>query len=458
MPNSVCSGTMTTSMKSPLSHFSRNHLCRKQEVKEEVSDECREVLLSLPRERGWRSSYLYKFQNFWCQAEEIQAIIAFQKHFRAKSSDVIVTSIPKSGTTWLKALTFAITKRHRLDVSSRSHPLLNSNPHDLVPFLEYKLYAKNQIPNLSDLENPHIVAKNQIPILSDLENPPLVTKIPNLSDLENPRLVAKNSNLSDLEHPRLVAKNPIFSDLENPRIVAETPNHSDFENPRLVVRTQIPNLSDLQNARVVPKTQTPNFENPRLFATHVPFNSLGDSIKTSNCKIVYICRNPFDTFVSSWHFINKLRPNSMPSFSIEEGFDLYCRGVIGFGPFWDHMMGYYKSSLENPNKVLFLKYEDLKDDVVFELKKLARFLGFPFTEDEERDGTVEEIARLCSFESMKELEVNKNGKSIKHFENKNLFRKAEVGDYVNYLSPSMVDRLAHVMKCKMANSQLTFDS
>ena len=49
---------------------------------------------------------------------------------------------------------------------------------------------------------------------------------------------------------------------------------------------------------------------PRLFATHVPFVALPRSIVASpgpGCKVVYVCRDPKDTFVSLWHFINKVR-------------------------------------------------------------------------------------------------------------------------------------------------------
>ncbi|KAJ8428762.1 hypothetical protein Cgig2_010766 [Carnegiea gigantea] len=66
---------------------------------------------------------------------------------------------------------------------------------------------------------------------------------------------------------------------------------------------------------------------PRLFATHVPYQSLPESMidSSSKCKIVYICRNPFDTFVSIWHFIKKIKPLSLGPFSMEEAFDMYCK-------------------------------------------------------------------------------------------------------------------------------------
>ncbi|EEF24263.1 Flavonol 4'-sulfotransferase, putative [Ricinus communis] len=315
---------------------------------ENVTHECKELLLSLPRHRGWRTPYIYQFQGFWCQPKEIQSILSFQKHFQARNNDVVIATIPKSGTTWLKALTFSILNRKSFPLSSKAHPLLNSNPHDLVPFFEYKVYANGQVPDVSKLPDP------------------------------------------------------------------------------------------------------------RLFATHLPFSSLQESIKKSSCKIVYICRNPFDTFISSWIYINKLRSDTRPPLSLDDCFNMYCKGIVGFGPFWDHMLGYWNESKERPDKVLFLKYEDMKEDISFHLKKLAEFLGCPFSMEEEKAGEVEEVAKLCSLEKLKDLEVNKSGKSILNFENRHLFRKGEVGDWVNHLSPSMVERLTQVMEEKLGGSGLQF--
>ncbi|XP_039001911.1 cytosolic sulfotransferase 15-like [Hibiscus syriacus] len=123
---------------------------------------------------------------------------------------------------------------------------------------------------------------------------------------------------------------------------------------------------------------------PWLFSTHVPYASLPTSIKDSHCKIVYLCRNPMDMFVSLWNFADKLREENKELVSLDEAFDKFCNGICGFGSFFDHVLGYWKASQENPNKILFLKYEDLKEDINSQLKHLAMFLGVPFTEDEEK--------------------------------------------------------------------------
>ncbi|GMJ01695.1 hypothetical protein HRI_003838600 [Hibiscus trionum] len=96
------------------------------------------------------------------------------------------------------------------------------------------------------------------------------------------------------------------------------------------------------------------------------------------------------------------------------------------GPFLDHVLEYWNASQENPDKVLFLKYEDLKEDINSQLKHLAMFLGVHFTKDEEKQGVVAEIAKVCSFDN-------------------------------NYLTPSMVERLEKFIHEKLDGSSLTFN-
>lgn len=198
---------------------------------------------------------------------------------------------------------------------------------------------------------------------------------------------------------------------------------------------------------------------PRLFATHIPYPSLPECIKRSDYRIIYICRNPLDTVVSSWHFFLEMaRLEDKPEWSLEEHFETYCQGTSSFGPFWDHMMGYWKMSLEWPSKVLFLKYEDLTEDTVVHLKRVAEFVGLPFTEEEEEAGVIEEIAKMCSLKTLKDLEVNKSGKVAWtiEMEKRSFFRKGEVGDWINHLTPSMVDRLNSIIQEKMSPFGLEF--
>ncbi|XP_074264224.1 cytosolic sulfotransferase 5-like [Silene latifolia] len=199
---------------------------------------------------------------------------------------------------------------------------------------------------------------------------------------------------------------------------------------------------------------------PRLLHTHLPYVSLPDSIKDSGCKVLYISRNPMDTLVSQWYFmisaLKKMEGEDFEFFSMEEFFEFFLQGKLVHGPFFDHVVEYWKESLERPEKVLFLKYEDLKDDPIVELKKLAEFVGVPFSPKEESEGVIKEIIEFCSIGNLKEMEVNKSGVFNKFYEKKSYFRKGEVGDWTQYFTPSMVERMNKLMKEKFEDIGLFF--
>ncbi|KAF6141623.1 hypothetical protein GIB67_001175 [Kingdonia uniflora] len=94
---------------------------------------------------------------------------------------------------------------------------------------------------------------------------------------------------------------------------------------------------------------------PRVFHTHLFYNVLPESIKNSKSKIVYVVRNPKDTFISLWHFMNEIRTNEPGPFPIEKAFESFYNGVHSHGPFFDHVLQYWTESLNSPNKIVFLK-------------------------------------------------------------------------------------------------------
>ncbi|XP_060962069.1 cytosolic sulfotransferase 15 [Cannabis sativa] len=201
-----------------------------------------------------------------------------------------------------------------------------------------------------------------------------------------------------------------------------------------------------------------NMIKPRLLNTHIPYPSLPPSIKDSHCKIVYICRNPLDVFVSHWHFAHRFSgEDDIEPCHLEECFDMFCKGIHAFGPFWDHILGFWKASLEMPRKILFLKYEELMKNDIFFIKKIAHFLGFHFSKEEEHCGVPQQIEQLCSFENLKNINVNKTGKHSLEMSNSSFFRKGEIGDWVNYLTPQMAEHGKKLIQEKIGESGLMFD-
>ncbi|KAL0330872.1 UNVERIFIED_CONTAM: Cytosolic sulfotransferase 15 [Sesamum angustifolium] len=318
---------------------------------ENLSSEDESLLLQSLEQHNWDGLPMSKFQGFWCPVFILHPLLCFQRNFKALDTDVLLASVPKSGTTWLKALLFSIVSRDRFPIDQS--PLLATNSHRLVFSLECFYYAEDDDPDLGNLSRP------------------------------------------------------------------------------------------------------------RLFSTHLPHQALPSSLIESNCKIVYVCRNPLDQFISEREFLlkNRLWPDKPYGevLSLDEAFDMFCDGVQAFGPFWDHLLGYWNASLENPDRVLFLKYEDIKRDPLLKVKKIAEFVGLPFSEEEEKEGLVGDISRLCSFEKLKDLEINKNGIHFGSVKNNSLFRKGDIGDWQNYLTPAMAEWMKTILEAKLSGSGLILD-
>ncbi|KAL5775267.1 hypothetical protein ACOSP7_012824 [Xanthoceras sorbifolium] len=97
-------------------------LMASHEVGYNVRNERRELLSTLPIEKNFDS------------------IISSQRHFQAQESDIILITYPKFGTTWLKALTYAIIH------------------HSHLPFLEITFYLeKDSLPSFEHLDTPRIL-------------------------------------------------------------------------------------------------------------------------------------------------------------------------------------------------------------------------------------------------------------------------------------------------------------
>ncbi|KAK1387246.1 Sulfotransferase [Heracleum sosnowskyi] len=321
-----------------------------QQVDDETvqyNKEFEDLLSSLPKERSLVTSYKYQYQGFWYSPPLLQGVINCQKHFKPRENDIFIVTAPKSGTTWMKAILYALINREAHPPQTLHHPLLNKAPRDLVPFLEF---------------------------------------------------------LSPSEYDS----------------VCNSPDRR-----------------------------------MRIFATHIPVVNLPKSITASlsNCRVVYMCRDIKDNFVSLFHFANKanLRPSPV---SLEDAFNSYCKGVSAAGPVWDQVLGYWIESQKKPQKVLFMRYEEMKVEPKLQLRRLANFLGMPFSLEEENSGLVDQIISLCSFESMTKVDVNKTGNFVDGFTNSSFFRKGLVGDWKNCLTADMAAKLDQITEEKFRGSGL----
>ncbi|KAL6644545.1 hypothetical protein ACP70R_016153 [Stipagrostis hirtigluma subsp. patula] len=214
---------------------------------------------------------------------------------------------------------------------------------------------------------------------------------------------------------------------------------------------------DLPPRDICPLTELETLPSPRLLCTHLPLTLLPSGTLTLGCRIVYLCREPKDVLVSTWHYMNKLHQGFFIEF--DKAFDYFCEGFSIYGPIWEHFLGYWKQSMIEPDRVLFLKYNEMMAEPAKHVKILAKFLHVPFTEEEESAGVVEKVVRLCSFENLKSLPVNSSGVSDRFgalpTKNSLFFRSATIGDWANHMTQEMANKLDCIIEEKLKGSGLT---
>lgn len=139
-----------------------------------------------------------------------------------------------------------------------------------------------------------------------------------------------------------------------------------------------------------------------------------------------------------------LRPEAVRRGDLPATLDSVCNGDSWYGPFWEHVLGYWRAS-RGDSAVLFLRYEELLRDPARELRKLARFVGQPFSRAEEDAGVVLGIVQLCSLQSLRGLEDSRSAGG------------GVVDPRLNHMTPEMARRVDGIVADRFAASGLAFD-
>ena len=101
-----------------------------------------------------------------------------------------------------------------------------------------------------------------------------------------------------------------------------------------------------------------------------------------------------------------------------------------------------------------MKYEDMKRDLLSEVNKIVKFIGFNLDSE-----TVSDITSKTTFEAMKDDPLANYSWSKFRQQNQTPFiRKGEVGDWKNYFSEEQSKRVDAIYeaRCKPVGLELDF--
>lgn len=192
---------------------------------------------------------------------------------------------------------------------------------------------------------------------------------------------------------------------------------------------------------------------PRFIKTHLPYQLLPTQLQDpkSKAKMVYVCRNAKDTCVSYYHHCKLLEGYTG---DFQDFCELFLAGAVCFGPFWDHLLDFW-ARRDQPN-VLFITYEQLKQDLAGVIGRTAAFFGKEFNDEQ-----VEKLRQHLSFESMKNnpavnyeevIEINRKYNLIT--EEGSFMRSGTVGNWKGLMSDELSQRFDQWSQEKLAGTGL----
>lgn len=199
---------------------------------------------------------------------------------------------------------------------------------------------------------------------------------------------------------------------------------------------------------------------PRVIYTHWPSCVLPSKLLQGKGKIVRLIRNPKDVYVSAFYHYNQMvvergtgaRDLQWNEF-IEGAMDmiegevdpvLETKPFIGRGQDWFRYELDAEEKMNNLENAVVLYYEDLKDNMVAQLKQLSTFLGKEYCVD-----FYEQIAEMTSLQSVKK---NKDLRMHDAFYKKGgLYRKGIIGDWKSHFTVAQNIRFDAITLKKMKN-------
>ncbi|XP_051790727.1 sulfotransferase 1C2-like isoform X8 [Erpetoichthys calabaricus] len=190
---------------------------------------------------------------------------------------------------------------------------------------------------------------------------------------------------------------------------------------------------------------------PRLVKTHLPFQLVPQSFWDKGCKTIYVARNAKDVLVS-YYFFHKMATSLPNTGTWDDFFESYLSGNVAWGSWFDHVTGWW--DVREKHQILYVFYEDILQDPMREVERVARFLGHTLD-----NGTIQEIVKHTSFNMMKDNPMTNFSRMptcIVDVRISPFMRKGQVGDWKNHFTVAQNKRFKEEYMRRMAKTSLRF--
>eukprot|EP00924_Labyrinthula_sp_SR-Ha-C_P007936 snap_masked-scaffold_41-processed-gene-0.22-mRNA-1 protein AED:1.00 eAED:1.00 QI:0/-1/0/0/-1/1/1/0/311 len=139
---------------------------------------------------------------------------------------------------------------------------------------------------------------------------------------------------------------------------------------------------------------------PRVFKSHETYANIA-----KGAKYIFVTRDPYDAFVSYYHFLLQ-SPNVNTSNCSMKAFGKIIFEDSGiFELPIQQIISYVEATKKNPEKILFLFYEDMKENPRNSIERIARFMGLDTLSEKEFQSRCNAAEKLSSLEYMRANKV-----------------------------------------------------
>lgn len=161
----------------------------------------------------------------------------------------------------------------------------------------------------------------------------------------------------------------------------------------------------------------------RIIAAIMHFSDLHPNLLDTS-KVVYVARNPKDVCLSTYNIYASL---GRFTGDLSTWTELFTGGNIIYGAYWKHLEQAWRR--RNHLNLHFMFYEDMKTDIMNELKKLNSFLKLGLSE--------EQLLRVQEHTQLENMKAREKKPIIKLKKGASFFNKAQVGGWNTAASPEL---------------------
>ncbi|XP_060070422.1 sulfotransferase 1B1-like [Ylistrum balloti] len=204
-------------------------------------------------------------------------------------------------------------------------------------------------------------------------------------------------------------------------------------------------------------------KSPKILTTHLTYPFIPKAAKEGQMKLIYVLRNPKDVVCSYFTYMSQIQCTSYIG-NFGGFFEAFLtHEFISCGGSWfTHTREWSTALCENKDlKILYLTYEDLKENLKQNINKIAKFL-----EVEREESFLVNVEHTVAFGNLKNIHATSAGENelLKHYGDNGrlpLYNKGIVGGWKNVFTVAQNEKFDAIYKENMSgmgnNIILTFE-